>query len=66
MSDGMSDARAVGAIGRDLEIAAAELRRAINRALAGHRGLSVDVEATVNDYLLYTGFRLRAVPEERR
>jgi len=63
MSDGMSDSRAVGEIGSKLERAALELRIAIRRAEEGHRGLTVDILATVNEVLEGTGFELRSKPQ---
>ncbi len=59
MSDGMSDANAVGRIARELEHSAIDLRRAIKRAEEGHRGLTVSVIATVNEHLKGSGYRLQ-------
>ena len=59
MSDGMSDANAVGRIARDLEHAAIDLRFAIKRADEGHRGLTVSIIDTVNEHLRGTGYRLQ-------
>jgi hypothetical protein len=58
MSGGMEDARALGEISQELENAAWQLRKAIVQAEQGHRGLSVSIEATVNDVLLEGGWKL--------
>ena len=58
MSSGPRDANAVGRIGRDLELAAHRMREAIKTAEAGHRGLTVDIPATVNEVLLPHGWKL--------
>lgn len=58
MSDGMSDANAVGRLGAALERATWEFRKAIKAAQEGHRGLAVDVEEEVNEILLPTGWKL--------
>ncbi len=55
MSDGMSDANAVGSIATELREAAYVLRDAIERAEAGHRGLTVDIIETVNEVLRCVG-----------
>lgn len=58
MSDGMSDSRALGSIAGELERAAHQLRAAIQRANDGHRGMSIDVEETVNEILVGTYYRV--------
>ncbi len=58
MSGGMEDANAVGAIGSKLSDAAHELRDAVKEAEAGHRGITVAVEDTVNPILLPSGWKL--------
>lgn len=58
MSDGPSDAAACRGLGTSLELAAHDLKLAIRRAEAGHRGWSVDVLVVVNDVLKGSGWRL--------
>lgn len=58
MSDGISDANAVGDIGTRLENATHDLRKAIDRAKAGHRGLTVDILQIVNEAILSSGYKL--------
>jgi hypothetical protein len=65
MSDGMSDARAVGEIGDELSSAAYRLRKALETAKGGHRGMSVQILPTVNAELRGTSFRLVRVEEPR-
>lgn len=62
MSDGMSDANALGGIGKELEEAAYMLRDAIQRAQHGHRGLTINVVQTVNPILAEVGYRLTRDP----
>lgn len=64
MSDGMSDANAVGRLGERLESAAYDLREAIEAAENGHRGIAIDVLATVNEVLQKFGlkYELRRIP----
>jgi hypothetical protein len=57
MSDGLSDANAVGQLAVDLREAAHVTREAIEAAEAGHRGLSVDVCGEFNDVLRRFGLR---------
>ncbi len=54
----MEDANAVGGLAVELREAAYEMRDAVKAAEAGHRGLSVDVQAEVNDILLPCGWKL--------
>ena len=63
MSDGMSDANALGGIAQELRFAAIDLRNAIERASDGHRGLTVAVMETVNEFLRGTGYQLQEVPK---
>jgi hypothetical protein len=65
MSDGMSDANAVGALAGKLRNAAYELRDAIKAARDGRRGLSVAVLAEVNEVLDGSGYHLAVTWEER-
>lgn len=61
MSDGLSDASAVGRIGDKLEAVAYDLKLAIKAAKQGHRGLTVNIESTVNDVLRGCGYEIRKV-----
>jgi hypothetical protein len=54
----MEDANAVGELGRMLTEAAYLMRDAVEAAGAGHRGLSVPIEETVNEILLPGGWKL--------
>jgi len=58
MSDGMSDANAVGKLAVDLREAAYVLRDAIDAALNGHRGMSPPICETVNAILKTSGYHL--------
>ncbi len=58
MSDGISDANALGHLGVAVERAAGELARAMYHARIGHRGLSVDELETANEVLALYGLRL--------
>ena len=59
MSDGMSDANAIGRLALNLEAAASELGEAIRKAKEGRRGLEICIADTVNDFLKGTGYRLQ-------
>jgi len=59
MSDGMSDSRALGRLSGDLEVATYNLAEHLIKARIGHRGLAVDVVATINDILVPLGFRIQ-------
>lgn len=54
----MEDASAIGQIDQMLTEAAYLMRDAIEGAEAGHRGLSVPIEETVNEILLPNGWKL--------
>lgn len=59
MSDGLSDASAVGKIAGRLEEAAYQLRDALKAVEEGHRGLTVaNPEAQVNRILEEQGYRI--------
>jgi hypothetical protein len=58
MSGGMEDANATGILSRNLEDAAHEMRDAVKDAEAGHRGIAIAVEDTVNPILLSIGWKL--------
>ena len=60
----MSDANAVGELSSKLEQAAWEFRKALERAAAGHRGLSFDVYEAANEVLLPAGYKL--VPAQKK
>ena len=51
MSDGMSDASAIGRLAQELEEATYKLRDAIKKTEEGHRGISVDIQSTINGVL---------------
>jgi hypothetical protein len=64
MSDGMSDANALGRQERAVRDAAYDLAKALAEADGGHRGLAmsrIDMEELVNEYMADEGapFRLR-------
>lgn len=60
MSDGMSDASAVGAMGARVERCAGDLVRAMYAGRGGHRGLAIDELSTVNDVFKMYGLRVVA------
>ena len=62
MSDGMSDAAAVGRLGNAVVDAAYGLRDALKAADAGHRGVSVDALEDINRVLRDAGYELRRLP----
>ena len=58
MSDGMSDARALDDIARELQTATDAFLVALKRAEKGHRGLHIRVDDTVNEVLEGSGYVL--------
>lgn len=63
MSDGMSDANAMGGLSTRLREASCKMRDAIKAAEDGHRGMSLDVQEDVNEILLPSGWKIvRATP----
>jgi hypothetical protein len=58
VSGGLEDANAVGGLANDLKDAAYVLRDAVKAAEEGHRGIAIDVVATVNEVLLPSGWKL--------
>lgn len=58
MSGGMEDASAMSELSKELIDAAYEMRDAVKAAEEGHRGMSIDIEATVNELLLPIGWKL--------
>ena len=59
MSDGMSDARALDEIARELQTATDAFLEALQRAERGHRGLHIRVDDTVNEVLAGSAYTLR-------
>lgn len=58
MSDGMSDARALDDIARELQTATDAFLAALKRAEKGHRGLRIRIPDTVNEVLAGSGYEL--------
>jgi hypothetical protein len=58
MSGGQQEAAALGSLSTELREASYQMRDAVSSAEAGHRGVSIDVQAEVNDILLPCGWKL--------
>jgi hypothetical protein len=63
MSDGMSDANALGRLVVTVETCADDLAKALYAARVGHRGIGVDGFEHANDVLRIYGLRLVAEPD---
>ena len=64
MSDGMSDAAALGGLERAVEARSGDLARALWAALAGHRGQALpDAIEIANEVLRLHGLELVASPD---
>ena len=67
MSDGISDANALGRLDRDVMLKAHDLRNALKAAEEGHRGLRpAGILATANNALKGCGFQLVREPGHDR
>lgn len=58
MSGGQQEAAALGELSSELREAAFKMRDAVKDAEAGHRGMAIDVQETVNEILLPSGWKL--------